>query len=274
MTKDPIVDLRIRFSGICLFVPSEDDRMDVYLPKNHHHQHVAMLHWRRTDKVTTGQDLDGVTVTVDPGKGSYVPNLHSVYDWSNHGPPTECGGATHGKAKPNPPAKARLSLHRGSAKIVNGGAEWTVPGSSTGKHHMPTVLDWWIRELPLSEAAASITVQGAPAGSDLARLPQLLTDPARLAPGTPPTLDLWVLHVPKLEQCPRGITCSSRPGTGYGHHMLEYMSLLQCEKYPPVHTPVPPPANPCLDDMHWAPAQPQCPSMGMLIDCMLTQAKP
>lgn len=273
MMEDPIVDLRIRFSGICLFVPSEDDRMDVYLPNKNHHEHVAKLYWRGTDRITTGQLLDGVTVTVDPGKGPYVPNLYNVHAWANHGLPGECPGATHGKVKPNPSRKAKVSLHRGSARIVNEGAAWVVPGSSSGKRKMPTVLDWWIHGLRLSEAAASISVQGAPAGSELDRLPQILADPARLAPGTPPILDLWVLHVPETEQCPRNITCVSVPGAGNGHHMLEYMSLLQCDKYLPVHTPEPPPTIPCANNPHWEPNEPTC-EQGMLIDCMLAQAKP
>lgn len=259
------VSLRIRFAGLCLFVPDPGlRRVHVLMPTTGQHahaghtqvpSHLARIHWV-SGGAKQNQPLDHTSLVLDGvGGGAPDTDLDGVFDLGDVPPDEGCARGTPGTVDPaTAPAFARLTLHTGRSRVVNRGAKWKIPGVSV-KLGMPTVLDWWVRDVERDRLTTML--RGWPVLGG--KLPDL----------DGRTMNLWVVHAPSAEHQPENIGSKHNQGDTTGHHFTAYYSLLTCGKYtaeptdPELQTEVADPEPP-----NW----PEKSALGMLISCMVAKA--
>jgi hypothetical protein len=262
------VNLRIRFAGLCLFVPRPDrGQTHVLMPPTADHEcghcveaHEQFIYWVHGQQGHSAS-LSGRHLTLrGDGWEPADTEVRGVFDLADFEPVS--GGAPHPHARVDvdtAPAAASLVLRAGKSRIVNPGARWRVARAGRSEvYPMPTVLDWWVHDVErseLDEALAEWDVFGS-------RFPE---------PNTRNTVDLWVLHTPREDQRPGQIGSTPDPGATPGeHHFTAYYSLLT-RGAPDVAL-----SDPVLqeDPGDWQP--PEWPAsvsaFGMLVTCMLARA--
>jgi hypothetical protein len=261
-----MVDLRIRFAGLCLFVPRPGrNQTHVLMPPTAQpaaghgvEPHEQVLYW-----VHGGQghcaSLTGRHLTLQgDGWEPADTEVSGIFDLMRVQPVDGCVPHEHGKVDVvAAPAVASLVLRAGKSRIVNPGARWRL-STSDRVYPMPTVLDWLVHGIRRSEVDAALRewdVFGQ-------RLPE---------PNSMNIVDLWVLHAPREDQRPGQIGSTPEPGDAMaGHHFAAYYSLLKCGDHGVV------PADPVLQDDPGDPEPPEWPAhvtaFGMLVNCMLARA--
>jgi len=262
------VDLRIRFAGLCLFVPDATKKLvHVLMPKTDGHAsghsqkahavpaHLLCLYWvsgGEPCRTSLSKDL----VLNGPGWGDADLTLPGVFHINKLDRPGGCDSASHGKADvANAPTAARMVLHAGKSRVVNPGARWKV--SATGpKHGMPTAIDWRVKNVPPEDLMALLS------GWDVFGNTLPDTDDKN-------TVNLWIIHAPEDEQFPEEITGKPKPVYDGRSHFPAYYTLLKCRNY---NAPVDPESENDIDD----PDQPHWPEQravaGMLVSCMVVKA--
>lgn len=264
------VTLRIRFAGLCLFVPKGGE-VHVLMPhtdhRSHAHQggghsmepHFARIHW-----LSGGQPqwkpLDHTNLVLDGiGGGPANFNPAKVFDLGELVPDSPCTNSKPGAVDvANAPTIARMSLGAGKSRVVNPGARWNLPKSGKDAS-MATVVDWFVRDVErdaLTAMLKSWEVFGT-------KLPDF-DDKKRI--------NLWVVHAPEEEHKPAQIGADHNLGhTLTGEHFTAYYPLLACGNYTEI--PLDPRPETVIADPE-APHWPEKSLMGMLLSCMVASAEP
>lgn len=263
------VDLRIRFAGLCLFVPDRVNKVvHVLMPPtgagsthHGHHAHGAVeehqicIYWVSNGKGDSAS-IEGKNLVLK-GPGWREPDLEikGVFHLGKVKPSGECPENSQGKADPER-AAARMELHAGDSKVINKGARWKLPKDDTMQHPMPTVLDWRVTNVSPADVEAMLRGWGL-----FDALPDI---------GEKNTINLWVLHLPRNEQKPWQMT--STPDMQVGNqHFPAYYSLLVCHEHYDA-LPVEPEPEDCIKDED----RPEWPvrhaAEGMLVTCMVAKA--
>lgn len=268
-SPDTKVDLRIRFAGLCLFVPDPaNKRVHVLMPETGAHaghrqhdcgdipKHPLCLYW-----VSQGEQcsttLEGKHLVLQgPGWGDPDLMISGVFELKHIEPTSGCPSGDHGKADPiTAPTAATMELHAGRSKIINRGARWKISEGGP-KQSMPTVLDWRVKNVSYGDLDAVLRGWGV-FGTEIPDV------------GAQNTVNLWILHAPENEQFPGEITSEPKMGEG-GSHFGAYYTLLTCGEYDTN------PLEPELESDNGDPDRPEWPGpksfTGMLVNCMLAKA--
>ncbi len=269
-STDRIVHLRIRFAGLCLFVPDPaQQRVHVLMPKSDaqaHHadgthmipDHRICIHWVSNGNGCS-KSLKGKKKLALRRLGTNDLDfaLRGVFPLESIKPVSGCPDGGEGKADPaSAPTDATMELFEGVSKIINRGARWKISKRGGSKHPIPTVLDWWVRNVSQSALKAMLREWNV-FGDDLPDV------------GAKNTVDLWIIHAPEDDQDPGKITGKPEHAVGPPHFGL-YYTLVTCGKYDVQ------PHEPELEDETADPDRPHWPGpksfSGMLVNCMLAKA--
>lgn len=271
------VNLRIRFAGLCLFVPHrEGGHVHVLMPHEHDHhahqaqqsdapnselpEHLLCLYWV-SGGVGEGTSLSKELELKHDGWPAASLTIPEVFDVKHVSPPAGCSAQHHGQADLKKHRKASLLLHSGGGKIVNRGSKWKI-GGRPEKHAMPTVMDWWVRGIDHDELMGVLNSWG-------------VFGEKRPDVGQGNTITLWIIHAPEKEQDPGHIGRESQPDPAERPHFRAYYSLLRCEGYTEDPTGPEPQVQPVnVEEPTWPGlGREQKEFAGSFRNCMLAQAE-
>jgi len=268
-TADARVDVRIRFAGLCMFVPDRISSIVHVLLPNARPNHVPRLHWRR-GRAPHKRELAPRESLVLGAWGGTPPQVPAgIFDIGEY--PATCAANELGKVDLNgvqPGVWVRLRT--GSGAVINPGGRWKLGNPPTVTRPMPTVVDWWMRDVPLAEIANELVVCRVIPHVVFTGL-LLYLYPANYNP----VLDLWLLNIP-ADQGPGDIgeiPFPPAPGNNTYDHFAAFFPLLKCPnlqglpEFAGLEPWVPDPLSP------WWPLPPWA-GKGMLVDCGVTKATP
>ena len=225
LAADAPIDVRIRFGGLCVYVPDPDGRsIHVLMPETgpQHPHHVPRVYYRRDGEGKKRSFVPGESLLIG-GWTADAPRLPlQIFDMAKY--PANCVG-TYGKVDHDMvhPA-ARIRVYGGSGEVVNLGGRWLLPGDSPEVNHgMPTIIDWWWCGAPQATVATELIEWG------------LIADPGQLGSlihtygnHPRPVVDLWVVNTLEGED-PSVMTSKPRsPTTNINYHFDAYRSLFKC----------------------------------------------
>jgi hypothetical protein len=266
-TQAAVVDVRIRFAGLCMFVPDPSGApVHVLLPETGpEHPHVRRLYWRDGPLDPEGQKRDLLpqeSLTLGGWSSAQPSDPSELFDLKNY--PAKCTKEDRGKVDLKAVAPAAwIRLLAGGGTVINAGARWLLPGDEPEQAWaMPTVMDWWMRDAPVDQVDSELT-DWSVADVDALQLSYPWN--------SNPVVDLWLLHVPEGEDpSVMGSTPRKPTGSNLNLHFGAHLSLLTCDRVlgPPIYL-----ALEAKKDDPWIPYWPGGHSIiGALVDCGKTRA--
>ena len=260
-------NLRIRFAGLCLFVPDPDrGQVHVLMPHVHDHQaqqtdrpgsaglpeHLLCLYWVQGG-APRSTSLSRDLVLHHPKWEAADTTIPGVFDMVNAPKVSGCSDDEHGTVNLDHAHPAvSLVLQSGRGKVVSRGAAWTF---NKGRHVMPTAMDWWVRGVDYGDVLRTLESWG------------VVPDLDRKG-----NVNLWIIHATEKNQKPGEI---GKPESGSDDdddepHFHAYYSLLHCQGYDEKPTDPQSQSHSADDD------PPEWPDKGKMFgsfrNCMLAQA--